>query len=254
MKKITGKEKRRWIISISLFVLVVCGVVMASLRTAPVWAAGRKIPIYSVETSSKKVALTFDAAWGADKTGAIMDILDEYGIKATFFLVGFWVEAYPDLTKEIHERGFEIGTHSQTHPNLPKLSEAGIREELTKSISLITAQTGVPVTLFRAPFGDYDNKLITICEDMGIKTIQWDVDTLDWKGLSGEQITLRVEKGVREGSIILCHNNSKHITEALPLIINMLMAKGYEFSTVGELIYQDNYIIDHTGRQKPNAL
>lgn len=108
--------------------------------------------------------------------------------------MGFWVEAYPDLTKEIHERGFEIGTHSQTHPNLPKLSEAGIREELTKSISLITAQTGVPVTLFRAPFGDYDNKLITICEDMGIKTIQWDVDTLDWKGLSGEQITLRVEK------------------------------------------------------------
>lgn len=88
MKKITGKEKRRWIISISLFVLVVCGVVMASLRTAPVWAAGRKIPIYSVETSSKKVALTFDAAWGADKTGAIMDILNEYGIKATFFLWG----------------------------------------------------------------------------------------------------------------------------------------------------------------------
>ena len=214
----------------------------------------RKVPIYNVETEQKQVAISFDAAWGADKTQGILDILKEFEVNATFFLVGFWVEAYPDLTKEIHERGFEIGTHSQTHPNLPKLSEAGIREELTKSISLITAQTGVPVTLFRAPFGDYDNKLITICEDMGIKTIQWDVDTLDWKGLSGEQIALRVEKGVREGSIILCHNNSKHITEALPLIINMLTAKGYGFCTVGELIYQDNYIIDHTGRQKPNTL
>lgn len=232
-----------------LYVLLVL-----SLEIIPVLAkASRKLPIYSVETSEKKIAISFDAAWGADKTREIMDICDEYGVKATFFLVGFWVEKYPEITAEIHRRGFEIGTHSQTHPNLPKLSEEQIYSELNDSISLIESTAGCKVSLLRPPFGDYDNKTITICEKLGITPIQWDVDTLDWKGLSAAKILLRTEKHVRCGSIILCHNNSKHITEALPLIFNSLIGRGYSFVTVGELIYKENYTIDHTGRQHKNA-
>lgn len=254
MKKEIFDAKRISAVVIISGILLLCTLIITAVRIIPTIAGGkRKIPIYSVEVTSKTVALTFDAAWGADKTTKIMDILDEYGIKATFFLVGFWVEEYPKLTEEIHRRGFEIGTHSQTHPNLPKLSEEKIREELKTSCDLITARTGEKVTLFRPPFGDYDNKLLTICEEMGIFGIQWDVDTLDWKGLSGADIALRVEKNVRNGSIILCHNNSKHITDALPLIINMLKTKGYEFVTVGNLIYKENYTIDHSGRQYLNV-
>lgn len=251
------KEKKAsvWINAATLILVLLfyASFVVGSQVVPVISASTRKLPIYSVETNEKKVALTFDAAWGADKTKNIMDTLDANNIKATFFLVGFWVDAYPGLTKEIAERGFEIGTHSETHPNLPKLSEEKIRSELQTSSGKITAITGASVKLFRPPFGDYDNKLLTIAEECGLKTIQWDVDTLDWKGLTGGQIALRVEKGARNGSIILCHNNSKYIAEALPLIISVLKLKGYTFATVGELIYQSDYSIDHTGRQRKSS-
>lgn len=227
---------------------------LLSLEIMPALAkASRKLPVYSVETDEKKIAISFDAAWGADKTREIMDICDANGVKATFFLVGFWVEKYPEITREIHERGFEIGTHSMTHPNLPGLSEEKIASELTESVKLIENASGCKVRLFRPPFGDYDNKLISICEKLDIQAIQWDVDTLDWKGLSAAEILQRVEKYVRKGSIILCHNNSKHITQALPLIFGAMKGRGYEFVTVGNLVYRNDFTIDHTGRQFKNA-
>ncbi len=227
---------------------------LASLEIMPVIAgAVRKLPVYSVETDEKKVAITFDAAWGADKTKEIMDICESEGIKATFFLVGFWVEKYPELTKEIYERGFEIGTHSMTHPNMPKLTKEKITDELLTSIKLIERSAGCKVRLFRPPFGDYDNKLISVCEELKIQTVQWDVDTLDWKGIPPAEIVQRVEKLVKKGSIILCHNNGKYITKALPLIISALKGRGYEFVKAGELIYTEDFTIDHTGRQYKNA-
>ena len=240
--------------AVSALILCLYVVCILSLQIVPaISKSTRKIPVYSVETSEKKIAITFDAAWGADKTREIMDICDQYGIKATFFLVGFWVEKYPELTAEITKRGFETGTHSQTHPNLPKLSVSEIEKELTTSVNLIEQTASCKVKVFRPPFGDYDNKLIETAEKLNLTTIQWDVDTLDWKGLSAAEILLRVEKNVRNGSIILCHNNSKHITDALPLIINSMQGRGYSFVTVSELIYTDNFYVDHTGRQHKNV-
>ncbi|MEG1710573.1 MAG: polysaccharide deacetylase family protein [Clostridia bacterium] len=240
--------------AISVLVLSIYIIFVLSVQIMPVLAkATRKTPIYSVDTCDKKVAITFDAAYGADKTVEIMDICDSFNIKATFFLVGFWVEKYPDITKLICQRGFEIGTHSQTHPNLPRLDEKQIRLQLSQSIKLINETCNAKVSLFRAPFGDYDNKLISICESMKIIPIQWDVDTLDWKGISAAEINLRVMKYTKKGSIILCHNNSKHITQALPLIIGTLQSQGYSFTTVGNLIYNENYTIDPNGRQYLNV-
>ncbi|MDD4290717.1 MAG: polysaccharide deacetylase family protein [Clostridia bacterium] len=232
------------IAAVALYVLTTI-----SIGIAPVISSARKIPIYSVDRQDKTVAITFDAAWGADKTQDIIKILKEYDIDATFFLVGFWVEKYPELTKEIHDEGFEIGTHSQTHPNLTEFSEAKISEELDKSVDIIQNTADCKVELFRPPFGAYNNTLIEICESKKLQAIQWDVDTLDWKGITPEQIALRVNQKVQNGSIILCHNNSKYIVEALPLIINTLQAKGFKFLCVGDLIYRDNFRIDHTGRQ-----
>ncbi len=210
----------------------------------------RLVPIYSVETSEKKVALTFDAAWGSDKTEKIVKILKDAGVGGTFFLVGFWIEANEDKVKIIDEAGLDIGTHSSTHPKMSTLSEEKMNDELSSSMKLITNLTGKKVSYFRPPFGDYNDTLIKVAGNLGLKTIQWDVDTLDWKGLSAGEILARVKQSVKNGSIILCHNNSDHILEALPLMIQFLKDEGYKMVKISELVYDGDYVIDGNGLQK----
>ncbi len=213
----------------------------------------RKVPIYSVYTEKKQVAISFDSAWGADKTLDIINTLKEYNSTATFFLVGFWVDKYPEMVSAINEAGLEIGTHSNTHPDFAKLDREQMKLELETSISLIENITHKKVELFRAPFGSYNNTLLNLTDEINLKTIQWDVDTLDWKGLSAVEISNRVLNRVKNGSIILCHNNADHIVEALPIILDRLQKQGYSITSVGELIYKDNYSIDHMGGQKLNT-
>lgn len=220
--------------------------------SAVVWQnkTTRKIPIYSVQTDEKVVALSFDAAWGADKTLDILEVLTSYDIKGNFFAVGFWVEKHGDILKTLHESGrVEIGTHSNTHPYMSKLSKENIRLELQTSCDLIEQATGVRPELFRAPYGDYSDTLLMQAESLGLYTIQWDVDSLDWKGLSANDIAVRVLEKVKNGSIILMHNDGEHTLEALPLIIEGLKNKGYTFKTIGEMIYKDNFTVSHDGTQ-----
>ncbi len=210
----------------------------------------RLIPIYSVDREEKVVALTFDAAWGADRTPDILQTVEEYDVCATFFSVGMWAEKYPDQLKALHDSGrFEIGTHSNTHPDMGGMSAQDIRNELGVSCDIIEKVTGERPELFRPPYGSYSDVLINTASSLGLTTIQWDVDTLDWKGLSAGEIAERVLGSVRNGSIVLMHNNGEHTVEALPLILEGLKAMGYECMTVGDMIFKENYSIDHTGRQ-----
>ncbi len=236
--------------TIAAIAVSLCCVMVAAFigGISSAYAEGRKVPVYCVDRSDNYVAISFDAAWGADKTRQIMDVCESYNVKATFFLVGFWIDKYPEMVAEISSRGFEIGTHSETHPQMSKLDEKKINSELTSSCRKIADITGKPVQLFRPPFGDYNNRLLNVADELGLYTIQWSVDSLDWKGLSAVQIAERVQKA-QSGDIILCHNNSDHIVEALPLIFEALQLKKLKFCTVGELIYTDNYYIDGTGKQ-----
>lgn len=213
--------------------------------------ASRSLPIYSVETSEKKVAISFDCAWGVEHTDELLQMMEQHNVRCTFFAVQFWVEKYPEYVKKIHDAGHEIGTHSRTHSYMSKQTEAEIKDELHSSSLAIEKITGVKTTLFRAPYGDYDNLLIDSATSMGLYTIQWDVDSLDWKNLSATEIAMRIINGAKNGSIILCHNNGLHTAEALPLIFSTLQNKGYEFVPIGELIYKENYTIDTAGRQHP---
>ncbi len=233
---------------------VILSVVVAANNIGGIYFgyARRLVPIYSVETSEKKVALTFDAAWGSDKTSKIIKTLTDAGVQGTFFLVGFWIEQNESKVKEIDAAGFDIGTHSNTHPKMSSLSKDKIRQELSTSMQMITNITGKPVRFFRPPFGDYNNTLIESAGELGLKTIQWDVDTLDWKGLSGAEIFERVKSTVKNGSIILCHNNSDYILDALPLIINYLKTEGYQMVKISELVYDNDYYVDNNGLQKQN--
>ena len=154
--------------------------------------------------------------------------------------------------KAIDEAGIEIGTHSNTHPDMVKLDAQTIKNELTTSISKIKAITNKEVELFRAPFGSYNNTLLSVCDQLNLKTIQWDVDTLDWKGLTAGEMVKRVSSKVKNGSIILMHNNSDHIIDGLTMILDTLKVMGYKVSSVGELIYKDNFTIDRNGVQRQN--
>ena len=216
-------------------------------------AADRSLPIYSVETEEKKIAISFDCAWGVDFTDTLLDVMAKNDVRCTFFAVQFWVEKYPEYVEKIVAAGHELGTHSRTHPYMSKLSKAQIRDELTTSSAAIEKLTGQKVTLFRPPYGDYNNVLIDTCKEMGLYPIQWDVDSLDWKNLSATEIAMRIINGAKNGSIILCHNNGLHTAEALPLIFSTLKNRGFTFVPIGELIYRDNYTIDHSGRQRQNA-
>lgn len=219
-------------------------------EAAQVWQSGaRSLPVYSVERTDNKIAISFDCAWGTEHTDAILSALAEAGVRATFFTVQFWAEEHADYLKKVSDAGHEVGTHSATHSYMSRQSEAEIRAELESSSQAITAVTGKPVTLFRPPYGDYDDLLIDTCRDMGIMPVQWDVDSLDWKDLPAADIAERIISRVKSGSIILCHNNGLHTAEALPIVIDALHAKGFTFVPIGELIYYENYTIDVTGRQ-----
>ena len=255
MKFVVIKKRAFWLSVIAVISMILLSLDIGGGASASVFfgSAPRLVPIYSVDTTEKKVAISFDTAWGADKTLKILEILKEYNVNATFFMVGFWVEDYPDMVTAIDNQGIEIGTHSNTHPDFTTLSEDAMRLELETSINLIENKIDKEVKLFRAPYGAYNNTMLNLTDSMGLKTIQWDVDTLDWKGLSGLEICERVMNNVKNGSIILCHNNSDNILDGLPLMLERLINAGYEVVSVGELIYSDNYYIDNLGIQRKNV-
>ena len=156
------KSKTLRMVVAMLLVMLMLSLSICGTTSAEVFFGGstRKVPIYSVATEEKQVAISFDAAWGADKTEGILDILQEFGVGATFFLVGFWVDEHQELVKEIVDKGFEVGTHSNTHPDMVKLSKNTMKNELESSVEKIESVTGKDVKLFRAPFGSYNNNLL----------------------------------------------------------------------------------------------
>ena len=240
--------------ALSLAALALALVILLRCTGAYVLFAGgtvRRLPVYSVEREDRRIAITFDCAWGTDHTDAILGALERQGVRATFFMVEFWTEKYPEFVRKIDAAGHEIGTHSATHSHMAGMEQGRIRDELRTSSEAITAVTGKAVRLFRAPFGEYDDRLVQTAEEEGYTVIQWDVDSLDWKDLSASEIALRVTGRVRPGSIILCHNNGLHTAEALPAILDALQNGGYTFVPVGELLLEGEYTVDAQGRQRP---
>lgn len=212
----------------------------------------KELPVYSVSRDDKKIALTVDAAWADDKTDFILSTLDKYGIKATFFLCGFWAEEYPEKVKAIDAAGHQIGNHSETHPHMNKLDSEQILNELKKYDDLIESIIGKRSTIFRAPYGEYNDNVVKTVRSAGYEVIQWDVDTIDWKEeRSAETILNWVLPKIQPGSIILCHNNGFKIEHYLPTLIETALSDGYEFVTIDELLLDGNTIIDVNGVQKP---
>ena len=209
----------------------------------------RELPVYSVERDGKFVSLSFDAAWGNEDTQMLIDILAKYGVRATFFVVGEWVDKYPESVKALHDAGHEVMNHSDAHPHMAKLTAKQIIDEVDRCSDKIEAVTGVRPTLFRCPYGEYDDNVIGTVNGMGLTTVQWDTDSLDWKKLTAGEIYKRVSSKVQPGSIVLFHNAGLHTPEALPSIIEYLLAEGYTIVPVSEILLTGDTYSDHAGRQ-----
>ncbi len=212
-------------------------------------ASQRSLPVYSVERGDKCVSLSFDAAWGNEDTQTLIDILSAHGVKATFFVVGDWAEKYPESVKALAEAGNEVMNHSSDHAHFSSLSTEQILSDLSACNEKVAALTGVAPSLFRCPYGEYDDHVIQAVESLGMTAVQWDVDSLDWKGISASEITDRVLQNVRSGSIVLFHNAAIHTPEALPGIIEALQKEGYTIVPVSQLLLQGDTYQDNTGRQ-----
>ncbi len=242
-------RQRRGLVSLGL-VLALSALLLGLRAPAAVSAANtRELPIYSVERDQKMVSLSFDAAWGNEDTQTLIDILGKYNVKVTFFVVGQWVDKYPESVKALADAGHEVMNHSNDHAHFNTLSADEIAKNLGACSDKIESVTGVRPTLFRPPYGEYDDHVIATVRSLGVEPIQWDVDSLDWKDISASEIYDRVTSRVRPGSIVLFHNAALHTPEALEDIVKYLLAEGYQIVPISQLILTGDYTIDHTGRQ-----
>ncbi|MBU3189868.1 polysaccharide deacetylase family sporulation protein PdaB [Clostridium bowmanii] len=245
-----GYIKKKLIISCAIFLGILTMLGGYNLKTKGVFLGEeRKLPIYSVDTKEKKIALSFDASWGDDKTDDILKILDKYNVKATFFVVGAWIDKYPDKLKTIYEKGHEIGNHSNKHPIMTTISKEKMINEIAITDAKIMSITRQATTLFRCPSGEYNNLVIETVEATNHYCIQWDADSIDWKAQGAEIELDRIIKKTKPGSILLFHNEAKYTPENLPKILEYLKGEGYEFVKISDLIYKNNYYINGQGKQ-----
>ena len=244
-----------YLVSVITVVILFCiaGTLGEKNETIPTASVNNKLlPIYNVQTDTNKVALTMNCAWNADDIDQILKVLKQNNVKITFFLVGDWIDKFPEAVKKIYEDGHEIASHSNTHPHVNNLTYEENIEEIEKSNEKIEKITGQRTQIYRAPYGEYNNTVIQAAQDKGYYTIQWSLDTLDYTGLTGDEMWNRIQDKIKAGDIILTHNGTKHTADSLDMLIKNIKQKGFEIVTVSNLIYTENYTINNNGTQIKN--
>lgn len=196
---------------------------------------------YSGDSNKNLIALSFDDGPDSTYTSQILDILNEYDIKATFFVLGERVEKYPEILKSIHENGHEVGNHSWSHKYFPKLSKEGMKKEVSMTEKIIVETIGEYSPVFRPPYGALNNPGKELISSLGYNIVNWSVDTRDWAGTPSDQMMKYVKQQLKPGGIILMHNSGnvnslKNTVEILPTIIEWAKEQGYEFTTVSEVL------------------
>ena len=181
--KIVLMKKKGWTVALCLCLAAAMFYVVNYPAAVGTSAATRQLPIYCVQRDQKLVSISFDAAWGNEDTQQLIDILGKYNVKATFFLVGEWVDKYPESVQALHNAGHEIMNHSNTHAHYPQLSANEVVADLNACNDKIEAITGVRPTLVRLPYGDYDDNSVLAVRSTGMEPIQWDVEALAAVGM-----------------------------------------------------------------------
>ena len=249
---ILNKEKiLAYIVSV-LTVITLFGVANLRINGEVIETASNvipKLPIYNVQTEEKKIAFTMNCAWSAEDIEDILETLRNNEVKITFFMVGEWIDKNAEAVKKIHEAGHEIGNHSNSHLHVNKLTYEQNLDEIEKCSQKIEQLTGKKPTLYRAPYGEYNEEVISLCFENGYYAIQWNKDTLDYNALTGEQMWKRIGENLQNGDIILSHNGTVHTADSLDMLIKNIKEKGFEIVKISDLIYKENYEINNNGTQ-----
>lgn len=255
---VTNKD-RLVSVGIALSTVLVLFLLAATFKTQNIGTSiqtsaktSKMLPIYNVDTEENKVALTINCAWNADDIDLILETLTKNQVKATFFMVGDWIEKFPEAVKKIYESGNEIANHSESHPHVNNLPYEKNVEQITKCSERVKQITGNPTTLYRGPYGEYNDTVIKAAKSLNMQVIQWNIDSLDYKGLTGKEMLSRINEKLSSGSIILMHSGAKYTGETLDMILTGIKSQGYEIVKVSDLIYQDNFTIDNNGTQIKN--
>lgn len=219
-----------------------CALIAALLAPLMALRASAELPLgvyRNQQNEPSRVALTFDDGPHPRYTREILDILDEYGVKATFFFVGENVYYYPEAAREVAARGHEIGNHTYTHPSAVKTGEQALRDELRACDEVVQRVTGKTPRLFRPPQGSWNTRVYEISRERGYSVILWDVDTQDWAATPADKISSYVIESTKGGNIILMHDyhgKQCDTARALRMFLPVLLERGFEFVTVSELI------------------
>jgi len=245
----TKKQILRIISAVLFGLLVAAIIIFAVFNAVTASAEERKLPIYCVDRGDNKIALTFDCAWGNSNTDELLSILKNANAKATFFVTGEFCDKYPEDVKKFYDAGHSVQNHSDVHPHVNGMNINSLIEDTRECSRKIKMITGEEPVLYRSPYGEYDDNVITTVEGMGLKVIQWSVDSIDWEDPDPYTIYERITSKTESGSILLFHNDLENTTEALPEILTELLQSGFEFAAVEDMIYYEDYYIDNTGKQ-----
>lgn len=254
MKLYVLKVTTFWRVTLLLVLTIILSAAFySSDKSLAVFEPKRELPIYSVDCLEKKIAITFDCAWGSEDIPQILSILKDHDVKVTFFVVGLWAQKNKDAVKMISNEGHDVANHSYSHLRMGCIDNNKIKSEIIKCNNTLKEITGKENNLFRAPYGEYNDNVVKIARELNQYTIQWDVDSLDWKpGITPQQIQKRILSNVKNGSILLFHNDTAHTVRILPDIITALKNEGYSFEPASSLIMRENFYIDFSGKQKRN--
>lgn len=211
-------------------------VILSVLFLLPI-SANAKV-LKKADTDKKRIALTFDDGPSKSNTVAILNVLKEYEIQATFFVIGENAEKDPDRIRSIFDAGHEIGNHTYSHIYISKVPESTLRNEIEKTENILMKITGERPHVFRPPGGFYNDASLAVLDSLGYKCVLWSVDTRDWSMPKSDTVATQVQESATKGDIILFHDlEDKRLptVEALKRIIPYLIENGYEFVTVSEL-------------------
>ena len=253
MKTLLFGKKSKWLWAILALWLAALATVIVLTATKAVNAGAKRLPVYSVETDEKKLALTFNCAWGDETTDEVLAVLKKYDIRATFFFVGTFAQNYPQSVKKISNAGHELGNHSMKHADPTKQSYTEALRDMSDCSDLLFSLTGVRPALYRAPSGAYNDTTVEAAESLGMTAVQWSADSIDWKDPTPQKIAERILNAAGPGGILLFHLGKRNTAEALEGIILQLHSQGYSFCTVGELLLGDGAYVDADGIQRPAA-
>ncbi len=240
MKIFTVKLKY-WYFAFSAGVFLVLAMI-AGIFPSPFAATaltGQRAPVFQGNLAEPKIALACNVFWGEDLIPDMLKILADKNVKITFFMGGSWSKRYPDIVRSIADAGHELGNHSYSHPHPNALTKQENQDQILRTEQLLTDITGKKTTLYAPPYGEYNDRVIAAAAELGYTTVMWSIDTIDWQRPSPEVIKNRVLKKIHNGAIILMHP-TKPTLEALPGLLDELIRRGYQVTTVSIILPEND--------------